>query len=165
MNRIECVKSIVTPNMTYFFSLRLTPFRRLLFLMWLALGCCTTHMYASEEAGEGEKEASGPTEPYTGIYVTVPDILSNLHGDDTRNHFLKLCLTFEAKTNNDAKKMNEVMPVIVDQFLVYLRELRIDDLKGAEGLFLLKQQLLDRANVILSPVVVSRVLFREILVQ
>ena len=165
MNRIECVKSIVTPNMTYFLPLRLNLFWRLLLLMWLGLSCCATCMHASEEGAEGGKEASEPTETYTGIYVVVPDILSNLHGDDTRNHFLKLCLTFEAKTNADAKKMNEIMPVIVDQFLVYLRELRIDDLKGAEGLFLLKQQLLDRANVILSPVVVSRVLFREILVQ
>ena len=161
---IECVKSIMTANMMYFFPSRLSTVGRNFFLLWLMLTCCVPYVRGAEEGGE-EKAPAGPTEPYTGIYVTVPDILSNLHGDDTRNHFLKLCLTFEAKTNADAKRMNEIMPVIVDQFLVYLRELRLDDLKGAEGLFLLKQQLLDRANVILSPVVVSRVLFREILVQ
>ena len=61
--------------------------------------------------------------------------------------------------------MNELMPYIIDQYMVYLRELRIEDLEGAEGLFLLRQQLLERANTVLAPVKVMRVLFREILVQ
>ena len=136
---------------------------RTLFFVWVSCVIWKLPLKAAEEAEKGK--GAETTQGYTGIYVTVPDILSNLHGDDTRNHFLKLCLTFEAKTNEDAKHINEVMPIIIDQFLIYLRELRIDDLKGAEGLFLLKQQLMDRANVILNPVVVSRVLFREILVQ
>lgn len=127
------------------------------FLVWSISGA----LYASEAA----HEAPSKTPDFTGIYVVVPDMLSNLHGDDTRNHFLKLCLTFEAESNNDAKRMNELMPIIIDQFIIYLRELRMDDLKGAEGVLLLKQQLLDRANVIFSPIKVRRVLIRQILVQ
>ncbi|WP_172642891.1 flagellar basal body-associated FliL family protein [Candidatus Hepatobacter penaei] len=127
------------------------------FLVWSISGV----LHASEAA----HEAPAKTPDFTGIYVVVPDMLSNLHGDDTRNHFLKLCLTFEAESNNDAKRMNELMPIIIDQFIIYLRELRMDDLKGAEGVLLLKQQLLDRANVIFSPIKVRRVLIRQILVQ
>lgn len=131
----------------------------LVFMLFLMV--VTTWGYASGSS----KDASQHTPDFTGIYVVVPDMLSNLQGDDRRNHFLKLCLTLEAKTNADAKRINELMPAIVDAFLVYLRELRIDDLKGAEGIFLLRQQLIDRANAILSPVKVVRVLLREFLVQ
>ena len=105
------------------------------------------------------------TAPFTGIYVTIPEILVNLHGNEKRNHFLKLSITLEAKSTEDARYMNDAMPHLIDQFQIYLRELRIDDLMGAEGLLLLKQQLVERSNAVLSPVKVVSVLFREILVQ
>ena len=92
-------------------------------------------------------------------------MLVNLHGNEQRPHFLKLSLTIEAKTNEDAKHMNDALPHLIDQFQIYLRELRLDDLMGAEGLLLLKQQIVERANAVLSPVKVVSVLFREILVQ
>jgi flagellar protein FliL len=58
-----------------------------------------------------------------------------------------------------------VMPRIVDSFQVYLRELRVEDLQGAAGVHLLREELLTRVNASVKPVKVNDVLFREMLVQ
>ena len=123
------------------------------------------YLLNAEKKAEAEAEETHKTHHFTGIYVVVPDILVNLQGSKVRGHFLKLALTFEALKNEDAKMMNEAMPHVVDAFLLYLRELRLEDLQGAEGLIMLRQQLFERANAIFAPVAVNAVLFREILVQ
>lgn len=110
-------------------------------------------------------EASEETKPFEGAYVTVPDILSNLKGGGRKSRFVKLALTLEMKNKDDAKVVNDMMPHIIDQFTIYLRDLRLEDLDGVEGLLLLKKQLLERACAVVAPVQVAAVLFRSVLVQ
>ena len=50
-------------------------------------------------------------------------------------------------------------------FQVYLRELRVEDLQGAAGMHLLREELLTRVQAAVKPVKVNDVLFREMLVQ
>jgi flagellar FliL protein len=57
------------------------------------------------------------------------------------------------------------MPRIIDNFQVYLRELRLDDLRGSAGIYRLREELLMRVNTAAQPVHVKDVLFREMLVQ
>ena len=47
--------------------------------------------------------------------------------------------------------MQALMPRVVDQFQAYLRELRVDDLKGSAGVLRLKEELLRRVNVAAAP--------------
>ena len=61
--------------------------------------------------------------------------------------------------------IEEMMPRIVDNFQVYLRELRVEDLKGSAGMYRLREELLKRVNVAVAPVKVNDVLFKEMLVQ
>ncbi len=58
-----------------------------------------------------------------------------------------------------------MLPRVLDNFQVYMRELRLDDLSGSAGLFRLKQEMLSRINRAVEPVQVSDVLFSELLVQ
>jgi flagellar FliL protein len=58
-----------------------------------------------------------------------------------------------------------MMPRIIDNFHVYLRELRAEDLRGSAGLYRLREELLIRVQAIADPVVVRDVLFKEVLVQ
>ena len=44
-----------------------------------------------------------------------------------------------------------MMPRIVDNFQVYLRELRIEDLQGAAGIYRLREELLLRVNAAVRP--------------
>ena len=57
------------------------------------------------------------------------------------------------------------MPSITDSFQVYLRELRLEDLKGSAGLMRLKEELLVRLNIAAGTTQINDVLFKEMLVQ
>jgi len=57
------------------------------------------------------------------------------------------------------------MPRIIDNFQVYLRELRIDDLKGSAGMYRLREELLTRVNAAAQPAKINAVLFKEMLIQ
>ena len=65
----------------------------------------------------------------------------------------------------DADRIDGVLPRIVDNFQIYLRELRVDDLDGSAGMYRLREELLRRVNLAARPVQVEDVLFKEMLVQ
>jgi flagellar protein FliL len=62
-------------------------------------------------------------------------------------------------------RLQAVMPRVIDNFQVYLRELRVEDLRGSAGVYRLREELLVRVNSAAAPVKVRDVLFKEMLVQ
>lgn len=99
------------------------------------------------------------------FFVKIPDILVNLYTPGTQSHFLKMTITFEVDSDEDAKYVARYIPKIIDEFQIYLRDLRTIDLKGSEGIFRLKEQLMIRANNEIRPVQIKNILFHELLVQ
>ena len=65
----------------------------------------------------------------------------------------------------DVARLPSVMPRIIDNFQVYLRELRIEDLRGSAGMYRLREELLLRVNASAAPAKIVDVLFKEMLVQ
>ena len=98
-------------------------------------------------------------------FVDFPDILVNLNTGTRKDKFLKLVITFEVTDEETAKMIETMQPRLVDQFQTYLRELRIEDLQGSEGVHRLREELLKRTNQELSPNKVHDILFKDILVQ
>ena len=111
--------------------------------------------------GEGGKHAEGPG----GVFFNVPDLLVNLSGAAKRSTFLKISLSLELGRAEDQPALEKLMPRVIDNFQVYLRELRLEDLKGSAGMYRLHEELLMRVNNAVQPVQVKDVLFREMLVQ
>jgi len=74
-------------------------------------------------------------------------------------------VSLELTDGRDISRIESVMPRIMDNFQVYLRELRIEDLKGSAGMYRLREELLTRVNAAIAPAKVQDVLFREMLVQ
>ena len=68
-------------------------------------------------------------------------------------------------SQDDVQAVEAVMPRVVDQFQTYLRELRVRDLRGSQGIYRLQMELLSRVNAAAYPVEVKDVLFQEILIQ
>lgn len=128
-------------------------------------------MGAKEEEAAGEAHAEGPTEPLpeehseTPIFYDLPDMLVNLNTGTRRPAFLKIRISIQVAKQEDIAGIEHVMPRIVDNFQVYLRELRLEDLKGSAGMYRLRQELLMRITAAAHPVKVKDVLFREMLVQ
>ena len=112
---------------------------------------------------EGQDTAL-PPEP-SGHYVKLDDLLVNLSSRGRKTAFLKIGISLELERERDEARVQAVMPRLVDYFQVYLRELRVEDLQGAEGILRLREELLARANAATEPVAVKDVLFRELLVQ
>ena len=61
--------------------------------------------------------------------------------------------------------MRTLSPRIIDNFQVYLRELRVEDLRGSAGIYRLREELLARVNNAVHPTKVKDVLFKDMLVQ
>lgn len=113
-----------------------------------------------DDDGEARAERSGPS-----VYYDMPTMLVNLNSSSRGNSFLKLSVALELRNEAARDRIDEVMPRVVDNFQVYLRELRIEDLQGSAGLQRLREELLLRVNTAVDDVEVRDVLFREMLVQ
>ncbi|WP_207476454.1 flagellar basal body-associated FliL family protein [Arenibaculum pallidiluteum] len=119
-----------------------------------------------EEAHHEEKPAEEPVIDGPGVFYTVPDLLVNLNsGNQRRQNFLKISIAIELASQQDVAAIERVMPRIIDNFQVYLRELRLDDLRGSAGMYRLREELLLRISQAAQPVRIRDVLFREMLVQ
>ncbi|MCC7045345.1 MAG: flagellar basal body-associated FliL family protein [Alphaproteobacteria bacterium] len=111
------------------------------------------------------KEAEKPAAPVVATYVQLPDLLVNLSSTGRRNNFIKLKITLELEKPTDQDRVKTMQPRIIDNFQTYLRNLRLEDLQGAQGLFRLREELLVRINAAVAPAKVTDILFQEMLVQ
>jgi flagellar protein FliL len=121
-----------------------------------------------EQHAEGGPDAAPaePTGPQKIVYYNMPDLLVNLNaGAGRRTSFLKLTMAVELRSIEDAGVFEANLPRIVDNFQIYLRELRPEDLRGSSGFLRLREELLTRVQLAAAPARVNDLLFREMLVQ
>jgi flagellar FliL protein len=120
---------------------------------------------AEATEGEAKPAAAPPPQASRAFFFEVPDLIVNLNTNGRKSTFLKIKIALELEGPQDTDRINEVLPRIVDNFQVYLRELRVDDLNGSAGMYRLREELLRRVNLAARPVRVRDVLFKEMLVQ
>lgn len=106
-----------------------------------------------------------PEPPKVTVFYDLPDILVNLNSTGRQASYLKLKVALEHNDPLSTPKLNELLPRVVDNFQIYLRELRPDDLVGSAGLYRLKEELLIRVNQAVAPLKINDVLFKEMLIQ
>lgn len=119
---------------------------------------------AVEEAAAKEGEPAGPPKP-SAYFYEVPEILVNLASTGSATRYLKLKINLEVSTEEDLAQLEILLPRVIDDFQLYLRQLRVEDLNGSSGIYRLKEDLLLRANQAVAPLQINNVLFKEILVQ
>lgn len=120
--------------------------------------------------GGGEETATeeqAPAAPVagTGVFFDVPELLVNLNTRGRKARHLKIRMALELGSASDQAILENVMPRVIDNFQVYLRELRIEDLQGSAGVYRLREELLRRVSAAAAPAQINDVLFREMLVQ
>lgn len=116
-------------------------------------------------AGKSEEAEVKPEPPKVTVFYDLPDILVNLNSGGRQASYLKLKVSLEHNDPLATPKLNELLPRVVDNFQIYLRELRPDDLVGSAGLYRLKEELLIRVNQAVAPIKINDVLFKEMLIQ
>ncbi len=100
-------------------------------------------------------------------FLELPEIttnLANIPGQE-RPVYLRIKIALEVEDQKMIADIQPMMPRIVDNFQIYLRELRPSDLESSSKLYRLKEELIRRINVAVHPAKVEAVLFKEILVQ
>jgi len=97
--------------------------------------------------------------------IDIPEIVANLNAGPRRNAYIKLHARLELAKALEPDAMKAAMPRLQDLFQTYLRDMRPEELRGSEGTYRLREELIARANIALAPGRVTDVLFTEILVQ
>lgn len=121
-------------------------------------------MFAGSDEPEPEV-VEAPELTGDAVFYDLPEMLVNLNTGERKATFLKIRISLELSGQNDVQRVEEVMPRIIDNFQVYLRELRIEDLKGSAGMYRLREELLTRVSAAVAPVRVNDILFKEMLIQ
>lgn len=127
------------------------------------LGDVVNNMFAGDEA---PIEQQGSTTPVgAAVFYDLPEMLVDINSQGRKRAFLKLRVSLELSSPSDGRQVEIVMPRIIDNFQVYLRELRLEDLEGAAGIYRLREELLQRVNAAVRPARVNDILFKEMLIQ
>jgi len=98
-------------------------------------------------------------------YVEVPDMMVNLRTPTGERRYLKVRVTLEAASADDATAIEARLPAVIDGFQSFLRELRPEDLAGSAGTFRIKEELMIRVNRAAEPGRASDVLVQELIQQ
>jgi len=116
-------------------------------------------------AGGEEKKKDKDAVNEAAVFFPLEELIVNLNTGGRKSTFLKLRVSLELDSAKDVSRIEAVMPRVMDNFQVYLRELRVEDLKGSAGMYRLREELLIRVNSAAAPAKVNDVLFKELLVQ
>lgn len=131
------------------------------FAAWSMLGGKKEDVAVDAEAALEAKSK----EPKQMLFYDVPEILVNLNSSGSKPSYLKIKISLEVDRQSTIAELDAKLPRVIDNFQIYLRELRLEDLNGSAGMFRLKEELLTRVNTALYPTQVKDVLFKEMLVQ
>lgn len=121
--------------------------------------------HKSEAGEEGEHAEKKEDKDRVLVFYDLGDLLVNLSGEGKRVNFLKIKVSIELDDEKDKAMIDKIKPRILDDFQTYLRELRVDDLRGSAGMYRLREELLLRVTEAAHPARIRDVLITEMLVQ
>jgi flagellar FliL protein len=116
----------------------------------------------SEEPKEDEKSAKADP-----IFFEMPDVIVNIKGKGKTKatNLLKIKINLELGNPESLPIVEKRLPRLIDQMQTYLRELRVEDLEGSEGLLRLREELLKRIQATADGADIKDVLFAEMILQ
>jgi len=120
---------------------------------------------AADRRDQAEQATDKSAEELKTLFIELDEQLYNLKTTGSGTSFLKAKIILEIDRESFRKDIEAKMPRILDEFNVYMREMRPDDVNGAAGVFRLKEELLMRINQAVAPTRVKDVLFQKFIVQ
>ncbi|MET0309665.1 MAG: flagellar basal body-associated FliL family protein [Sphingomonas sp.] len=123
-----------------------------------------SHSGKKAEAKPGD-HGEGGTEGADGDFVDVPAMVVNLRSPDGGARFLKLHFLLVPGPNGNAAGLKDKLPLILDAYQPFLRELRPEDLAGSAAVFRIKEELLMRANSVAGTGAVKDILIEDLVQQ
>ena len=60
------------------------------------------------------------------VFYELTDLVVNMNGRNGRSGYMKIKINLEMKSKADIKRVEAIMPRVIDNLQVYLRELQVD---------------------------------------
>jgi len=117
--------------------------------------------------GGGEAHAKGGGEEGEGAHepFDVPPIMVNLRSADGAPHFLKVHVMLLPGPKATEESLKAKLPLVLDAYQPFLRELRPEDLAGSAAVFRIKEELLLRTREAVGEGEVAGVLIQDLIQQ
>lgn len=119
------------------------------------------HKEATQGAPDTEESASADAQ----TFVDVPPMVVNLRSADGSARFIKLHFMLVPGPKGDPETLKKDLPLLLDAYQPFLRELRPDDLAGSAAVFRIKEEMLLRATDTLGAGQVKDVLIQDLIQQ
>lgn len=119
----------------------------------------------AEAEAEGGEEKGGKDGKAGGAYLDVPPLVVNLRSADGAARFLKVHFVLVPGKASTVDKLQGKLPLLIDAYQPFLRELRPEDLNGSGAVYRVKEELLVRATQTLGPDAVKDVLIQDLVQQ
>lgn len=123
---------------------------------------------SSQEGGElGDGSSAGGNKEdlqNLPVYLPIENMLVNLNTGGRGIVLLRISVSLELESEEDRAAIDILMPAIMNDFQIYLRSLRPDDLEGTKGLTRIQEELLVRINQSITPKRIRRILFEDFLI-
>lgn len=133
---------------------------------------------AAEETGHGDKKAAEKEEAASseghgggeegkdaGAPFDVPPLLVNLRTADGAPHFLKVHFMLVPGPKSSLEGLKDELPLLIDAYQPFLRELRPEDLSGSAAVFRIKEELLVRSREAIGDDKVKEILIQDLIQQ
>jgi len=117
------------------------------------------------EASKDEGESGGHDEGAADKFVDVPAMVVNLRSADGGSHFIKLHFMLVPGAHATPDGIKDKLPLLLDAYQPFLRELRPEDLAGSAAVFRIKEEMLVRATATLGAGQVKDVLIQDLIQQ
>ncbi|NIJ20834.1 flagellar FliL protein [Sphingomonas naasensis] len=114
----------------------------------------------AESGGHGGGEGAGKE-----AYVDVPAMIVNLRSPDGASRYLKIHFMIVPGPKGTADSVREKLPLILDAYQPFLRELRPEDLAGSAAVFRIKEEMLVRASDVAGAGTVKDILIQDLVQQ
>lgn len=119
---------------------------------------------ASAEAGGDKKDAAKESAKGKTEIVTLPTFVVNL-ADPLGRRYLKLTVDVEMADQKAAEELRGAEPKVRDAIILLLSSKTFADLSSVESKILLKNEIVERLNQVVSGSKVLRVYFTELVIQ
>lgn len=138
-----------------------------LIVIGIAVGLFFTFNHSSSQVDKGNY--SIVTRPGAGadaaaevvVFYDLPEITANIRNEDGSSEQAKMKISLELSGVNDVVTVDGFTPKLVDAVIAHTSELSRNEISGSSGLYWLKEELLYRINLIVSPVKVNNLNFKN----
>lgn len=99
------------------------------------------------------------------VFYDLPEVSARVKNSSEHIQVVKMKISLELSKVEDIPLIESMQPRINDAIIAHTVELRPDEINGSAGLYWLKEELLYRINLLVSPIKVSNLNFKNFEIQ